>query len=469
MAQQRQRFEADYRDLEARSQHKIACLENDMTQQRQRLVTRARRLEHEMVRQQRQQRLDAGAQATIARLEQDLARQQQQLRESAEAQAKEAQVAGALRAAAAAQQARLDEAERQLRQVQQQTFAGMARARFTDEEDSSIMRDVRFLHQNVWTWAKDHCLPALDGVRMMAAAAGGDAHNNNVNNNNNSNNAALMRRLVEAGVDPSLLDASPSVTLKKLPALVLAAVVAEDIYQTMFDNPFFFVDSICADTPFNKQEALGETFDLLFRRKLPPCNYFRLLDQYQFVTKGKAFLPFRFGIVVYLMRSQSSGDPNEAVHWRAQLLRTLYPWRDVSATNTAADVVHATESGIANTCDGLAQLLVSGVGGRVLGPGAPLSSQKLQRCYVQAGKLFTRLHAQTLELRCFHAQLLGMPYNPHWMQPHPLHGSIDDGNDSRLAGKKVVLVVSPLLEKLTRREGQIFGTVLVKAVVCLDI
>ncbi len=95
--------------------------------------------------------------------------------------------------------------------------------------------------------------------------------------------------------------------------------------------------------------------------------------------------------------------------------------------------------------------------------------QQLHQCYLQAGRLFTRLHGQTLELRRHHAELLGRPYDARFMQLDSRHASMDDGDDDLWEGKGVVLVVSPLLMKITRRDEEVFRHVLVKAVVWVDV
>jgi hypothetical protein len=87
-----------------------------------------------------------------------------------------------------------------------------------------------------------------------------------------------------------------------------------------------------------------------------------------------------------------------------------------------------------------------------------------------AGKLFTKVHGQTLELQRLHAELLGLPYDACLMQLHSLQASMEDGDDDKLKGGKVVVVVSPLLVKIVRSEdGKGVRHVLVKAVVCLDV
>ncbi len=432
--------------LEANALAEISRLERVMARQRKCLEADAEdkisSLARETARQR--ERLEAGARAKISSLMKDMAQQRESFRRDVDAL-----------------QAKIDAYESQLREAQLRSFADMARTQYTDEEDSTIIQDIKFLHQNIWTWAKANCLPQIEDVRVAV----GEEHN-----------SAVIQRLEIAGVDTSLLAPSQPVSLKKLPALILAAVVAEDIYQSMFCNPFFFLDSICPDTAYNKQEALNEIFELLNKCRSLPHELSVLFIQVHGVCASriakKILLTFmRCALLEYI---SSSGDPHEAVHWRAQLLRIVHPLRHTSSSHPAppSEIARATENGIAWTCDGLVLSFLSGPGGRLLGHGVSTSNQQLQQlrqCYVQAGRLFTRLHAQTLELWCPQAPILGQPYNPRTMQPHPLHGSFDDGQEHLLVERRVVLVVSPLLQKITRSDGRVHSTVLVKAVVCLDL
>jgi hypothetical protein len=55
------------------------------------------------------------------------------------------------------------------------------------------------------------------------------------------------------------------------------------------------------------------------------------------------------------------------------------------------------------------------------------------------------------------------------MQLHSLQASMDDGDDDKLKGRRVVVVVSPLLMRIARSDGKVVSHVLVKAVVCSDL
>jgi hypothetical protein len=57
-----------------------------------------------------------------------------------------------------------------------------------------------------------------------------------------------------------------------------------------------------------------------------------------------------------------------------------------------------------------------------------------------------------------------MAYDPHFMQPHQVHGILYDKDNDWLEGKRV-LVVSPFMLKLTQRDGTTHGVELAKAVV----
>jgi hypothetical protein len=125
-----------------------------------------------------------------------------------------------------------------------------------DEEGSNIVDDVRILHQKIWTWARANSVPHMNAVCQAVIEA--PTH--------------FARRFVEAGVNHGrLLNPARPVALKRLPSLILAALVAEEIYAAMFCNPFFFLNCVRTYPQRDWQEALCNTFALLhkFKSSLP--------------------------------------------------------------------------------------------------------------------------------------------------------------------------------------------------------
>lgn len=124
-------------------------------------------------------------------------------------------------------------------------------------------------------------------------------------------------------------------------------------------------------------------------------------------------------------------------------------------------------------CDDLARDFTSGPLNAILSECSPEQCLKrdgeLREYYEQAGKLFTRLSTQKSELRWTHPdQMLGKPFDPHTMRPHPLHRIYEDEYD-RLDGKLVLLVISPMVSRRGADAGnQDQDHVLAKAVVWLE-
>jgi hypothetical protein len=172
------------------------------------------------------------------------------------------------------QQKKIDAYEADLQHAQLAAFAEMARTEFSVEEDRAIMDDVSLLHDRIWAWAASSCLPETSHVREAI----------------NKSPSAIVDRLTKAGVDLSLLDTSKPTTLKRLPALILAALVAEDIYSAMFCRPFFFVDGLDTGDAVAKAEALNDTMIILSKCKSlhksvsPPLPFPRCL--YYMYGKG---------------------------------------------------------------------------------------------------------------------------------------------------------------------------------------
>jgi hypothetical protein len=94
--------------------------------------------------------------------------------------------------------------------------------------------------------------------------------------------------------------------------------------------------------------------------------------------------------------------------------------------------------------------------------------QRLQRIYLQAGKLFTRLHAQQTELRWQQAELLKREFDGRCMRPHPLQSEYAE-EEELAQGKYVNVVVGPAVSRIRRADGEAREHFLVRAVVCLSL
>jgi hypothetical protein len=146
-----------------------------------------------------------------------------------------------------AQRVKVEKYESELQHAQLASFAEMARPTCGLEEDRTIEEAVHLLHKRLWSWAKTHSLLSMDDLRSNAI----------------DDVAALDDTLEAAGVDLTLVWSQNPRAVKKLPALLLAAVAAKDIYATMFQNPFFFFDSGDFETANPKRHALQETLAVL--------------------------------------------------------------------------------------------------------------------------------------------------------------------------------------------------------------
>ncbi len=69
---------------------------------------------------------------------------------------------------------------------------------------------------------------------------------------------------------------------------------------------------------------------------------------------------------------------------------------------TPSQQSQATEDCLVSACNSLAQEFLACPGVCLLGDGVFGTTSQLMQCYVQAGKLFTRLFAQPLDLERLH-------------------------------------------------------------------
>jgi hypothetical protein len=221
-----------------RAYNEISRLQHVVSELHQAIASERSR--HDMVINEYHAKLDREAEHQYAMLEVELATQEARFRHELEAQ-----------------QAKIEKYELELQHAQLTSFTEMARPTSGLEEDSTIEEAVHLLHKNLWSWAKAHSLRSMDDVRITASE---DA-------------AALDESLATAGVDLGLFRTQNSAAVKKMPALLLAAVAAKDIYATMFQNPFFFFDSVGFETANPKRHALQEALEVLEQRARSPCTF----------------------------------------------------------------------------------------------------------------------------------------------------------------------------------------------------
>jgi hypothetical protein len=155
------------------------------------------------------------------------------------------------------------------------------------------------------------------------------------------------------------------------------------------------------------------------------------------------------------------------------LLRNIYPLATAqSGSEEACNVLEGAIDSMKFVCDKMAHDFLTGNGSLLLAPCAanmqPERAERLQQYYQQAGKLFTRLRAQHLELRWEQTSHLGQLYDARSMRPHPLHGVYAD-NEELAQNKLVEVVVSPAVSRIRRVDDDVHHHVLVRAVVCLEV
>ncbi|EDO01359.1 predicted protein [Sclerotinia sclerotiorum 1980 UF-70] len=127
---------------------------------------------------------------------------------------------------------------------QETTFSHMAGSRWAPVEDSKVMEDLGRLKRDMRSWAKkvssndmDAVLKSLDKRRLR--------------------NALEHVVVFEHGELPQGLSS------RKVPALLLSALLAHDIYTTIFRDPFFFLGIVDLGGGYEKtlfRQGLEETY-----------------------------------------------------------------------------------------------------------------------------------------------------------------------------------------------------------------
>ena len=138
-----------------------------------------------------------------------------------------------------------------VRKQQEQNFKQMDTGRWLPQEESKIKGDLDRLKRSMKSWSKDFSINSMTSLQsLMEGTDEEDALIQCLSN---------VVRLDEGRLPPGL-------TTPKVPSLLLNALLAHDIYKTIFENPFFFLrDQLDNDPP---RLAADEKFKTIYHSML---------------------------------------------------------------------------------------------------------------------------------------------------------------------------------------------------------
>jgi hypothetical protein len=293
-----------------------------------------------------------------------------------------------------------------IRQHQEESFKQMESARWLPSEESKVVGGLDRIRREMRVWAKGTSLKdtsrlqELDGVEYAALL------------NDLSYVVLLENNQLPQGL-----------STPKSPSLLLNALLAHDIYTTIFRSPFFF---------FN--DGLGH--------ELPRAATEDTLNKfYKIAQKCK----FKYDKVKHLLIILANQE--DAHIWRSQTLRLLLPPLRVDSTEGERNLHSATEGLIAYVSQQQASHFVASPARYLIDTNVKHDyNKKLYSIYQEAATISYRLWTRRTVMRCYTLQDLKNPtfdvdsqdFVPHTLV-HP------DEHEDQLKGKPITLIVHPLL------------------------
>lgn len=119
--------------------------------------------------------------------------------------------------------------KQQLRDVQEGAFRALKKGTWTPKEDHRVREDFAKLEESIRTWAKAYALPDISTLQAKITET--------------EKNSVLSRLDgyydVQNGDWEGLVSCTKSLVQKRLPRILVQALLAKDIFKNIFDNPFF--------------------------------------------------------------------------------------------------------------------------------------------------------------------------------------------------------------------------------------
>ncbi|KAH7411294.1 hypothetical protein BKA64DRAFT_638933 [Cadophora sp. MPI-SDFR-AT-0126] len=289
-----------------------------------------------------------------------------------------------------------------IRKQQEASFQQMASGRWKPSEDGKVINDLDRIKRDMKAWAKN------TAVKYMAVVEALETPD--------------MDLLMECLANVVVLDNGKlpeGLTKQKSSSIILNALLAHDIYTSFFCNPFFFIEGEPEHNSVNNSASND-------------------LD------------------TIYEMSQESNEE--EAHIWRSQTLRLLLP--DIrSGCSDGEKALHTwTKSKIsAIASHRVSQFLASPARHLLVIPTDAKTNHisKLSSIYQEAALTSYNLWTRRTAMRCTTLRDMGSPafvVDDPRMAPHSLIHL--DENEEELQGRKIEVLVHPLLEVLGTDEAK---------------
>jgi hypothetical protein len=293
-----------------------------------------------------------------------------------------------------------------IRQYQEESFKQMESARWLPSEESKVVGDLDRIRRDMRAWAKGTSikdmsrLQELDGVEY----------------------AALLKDLSYV----ALLENNQlpqGLSTPKSPSLLLNALLAHDIFSTIFRNPFFFLN-----------DGLGH--------ELPRAAPEDTLNE---IYKMAQNCKFKYDKVKHLLIILANQE--DAHIWRSQTLRLLLPPLRADSKEGEKELHSVTEGAIAHVSEQQASHFAASPARYLIDTNVKHDYiKKLYSIYQEAATISYRLWTRRTAMKCYtlhNMKNLAFDIDDPNLVPHTLVHP--DEHEDQLKGRTIALIVHPLL------------------------
>ncbi|KAF3401417.1 hypothetical protein DPV78_005474 [Talaromyces pinophilus] len=298
--------------------------------------------------------------------------------------------------------------QQKLREAQEAAFRALKKGTWMPKEDHRVREEFVKLEENIRTWAKTY---ALSDISTLQAKITETAEKNRV--------LSKLDGYYDGDWD-RLVSCTKSLVQKRLPRILVQALLAKDIFEKIFDNPFFFL---------NEETEDEEQFRSPFGTQL-----IALYSEMEKVNEAQAHI------------------------WRSDTLRLLYvKTQDVRKRISVKRAQAFFQGPVQSLCADLTDSKKS------------KCKEELQEVYIRAADLSASLWTQRTHMRNDGLrQLEAFSIESSEMMAHPLYRLDDD--DTCMDSREVLLVVFPLVTACGNDDGESYDqrTVWAKAIVLVE-
>ncbi|KFY46822.1 hypothetical protein V495_02243 [Pseudogymnoascus sp. VKM F-4514 (FW-929)] len=290
-----------------------------------------------------------------------------------------------------------------IRRQQEESFKRMETGRWLPMEESRVLEDFVRIRTQMRTWAKGAAVKNIGTIQEI----GEEQH------------ASLMASLSRvAVVENNQLPGGLSTP--KGPSLLLNALLAHDVYTSLFRSPFYFLNDNIECWP--RRGGLDGSLNKIYRLAL-------------------------------------DSNVEDAHIWRSQTLRLLLPPLQVGITDGEKGL-HQWTKGMITKVARLHASRFAASSARHLIDTNTANIQRLNSIYQEAASIAYMLWTRKTAMRLSTLNDLGSPtfdvddsrLKPHTMV-HP------DDHDDKLKGRNITLIVHPLLQVYGTDEGKDYDNV----------